>query len=140
MHDPVAFSSARLPTAHFDERLSQENLVFWVPLLIECTQIEAGHRVLDVGCGTGGLARAIAETASAAVTGSTTRSASSRLGARCQGRCGVRLIGGSEAGKHCPSPTAPSTGSCCLSYCTNSSIPRSRSRKHAARLPVVGAR
>jgi ubiquinone/menaquinone biosynthesis C-methylase UbiE len=69
MRDPVAFGSARLPTKHFDERFSQENLVFWVPLLIECAQIEAGHRVLDVGCGTGGFARAIAETASAAVTG-----------------------------------------------------------------------
>jgi SAM-dependent methyltransferase len=65
----MAFSSARLPTEHFDERFSQENLVFWVPLLIECAQIEAGDRVLDVGCGTGGFARAIAETASAAVTG-----------------------------------------------------------------------
>jgi 2-polyprenyl-3-methyl-5-hydroxy-6-metoxy-1,4-benzoquinol methylase len=65
----VAFSSARLPTEHFDERFSQENLVFWVPLLIECAQIEAGHRVLDVGRETGGFARAIAESASAAVTG-----------------------------------------------------------------------
>lgn len=69
MRDPVAFRSARLPTEHFDERFSQENLIFWVPLLIECAQIEAGHRVLDVGCGTGGFARAIAETAPAAVTG-----------------------------------------------------------------------
>jgi SAM-dependent methyltransferase len=69
MRDLVAFSSARLPTEQFDERFSQENLVFWVPVLIECAQIEAGHRVLDVGCGTGGFARAIAETASAAVTG-----------------------------------------------------------------------
>ena len=69
MRDPVAFSSAQLPTEHFNARFSQENLAFWVPLLIECAQIEAGHRVLDVGCGTGGFARAIAETASAAVTG-----------------------------------------------------------------------
>jgi ubiquinone/menaquinone biosynthesis C-methylase UbiE len=69
MRDPVAFSSAQLPTEHFNARFSQENLAFWVPILIECAQIEAGHRVLDVGCGTGGFARAIAETASATVTG-----------------------------------------------------------------------
>ena len=69
MRDPVAFSSAQLPIEHFDERFSQDNLAFWVPLLIECAQIQPGHRVLDVGCGTGGFARAIAKTASAAVTG-----------------------------------------------------------------------
>lgn len=69
MRDPVEFSSARLATEHFNKRFSQENLVFWVPLLIECGRIEAGHRVLDVGCGTGGFARAIAQKASAAVTG-----------------------------------------------------------------------
>lgn len=69
MRDPVTFSSAQLPTEHFNARFSQENLAFWVPLLIECAQIEAGHRVLDVGCGTGGFARAIADTASATVTG-----------------------------------------------------------------------
>ncbi|MBO0737234.1 MAG: class I SAM-dependent methyltransferase [Alphaproteobacteria bacterium] len=48
---------------------AHRSLAFWVPLLIECAQIEAGHRVLDVGCGTGGFARAIAEMASPAVTG-----------------------------------------------------------------------
>jgi ubiquinone/menaquinone biosynthesis C-methylase UbiE len=69
MHDPVAFSSAQLPTEHFNARFSEENLAFWVPILIDCAKIEAGHRVLDVGCGTGGFTRAIADTASAAVTG-----------------------------------------------------------------------
>jgi ubiquinone/menaquinone biosynthesis C-methylase UbiE len=69
MRDPVAFSSAQLPTEHFNARFSQENLAFWVPILIECAQIETGHRVLDIGCGTGGFACAIADTASAAVTG-----------------------------------------------------------------------
>jgi SAM-dependent methyltransferase len=69
VRDPVAFSSAQLPTEHFDQRFSHDNLAFWVPLLIECAQIQPGHRVLDVGCGTGGFARSIAETASAAVTG-----------------------------------------------------------------------
>jgi ubiquinone/menaquinone biosynthesis C-methylase UbiE len=69
MRDPAAFSSVQLPTEHFDERFSEDNIAFWVPLLIECADIQRDHRVLDVGCGTGGFARAIAEAASAAVTG-----------------------------------------------------------------------
>jgi SAM-dependent methyltransferase len=69
MRNPVEFSSAQLPTEHFDERFSADNLRFWVPLLIEVGQIAPGQRVLDVGCGTGGFARAIAETAVASVTG-----------------------------------------------------------------------
>jgi ubiquinone/menaquinone biosynthesis C-methylase UbiE len=69
MHDPAAFNSAQLPTEHFNTRFSQENLAFWVPILIECGQIEAGHRVLDVGCGTGGFARGISDMAAATVTG-----------------------------------------------------------------------
>jgi ubiquinone/menaquinone biosynthesis C-methylase UbiE len=67
--DRVAFSSAQLPTEHFNARFSQENLAFWVPILIESAQIKKRHRVLDVGCGTGGFARAIAEVTSATVTG-----------------------------------------------------------------------
>jgi ubiquinone/menaquinone biosynthesis C-methylase UbiE len=40
-----------------------------VPLLIEEARIGPGDRVLDVGCGTGGFTRRIAEKASADVTG-----------------------------------------------------------------------
>lgn len=69
MRDPVAFSSAQLPTEHFNGRFSGESLAFWVPILIDSANIEAGHRVLDIGCGTGGFTRAIADMASAAVTG-----------------------------------------------------------------------
>jgi ubiquinone/menaquinone biosynthesis C-methylase UbiE len=69
MRDPVAFASARLPTDHFNARFSDENLAFWVPLLVEAARIEPDHRVLDVGCGTGGFSRTIAETASVSVTG-----------------------------------------------------------------------
>ena len=68
-YDRVAFRSDRLPTAHFDQRFSDENLAFWVPLLVEAAQIEPHSDVLDVGCGTGGFARAIARMASARVTG-----------------------------------------------------------------------
>jgi ubiquinone/menaquinone biosynthesis C-methylase UbiE len=67
--DPRSFRSDRLPVDHFDERFSGDNLDFWVPLLIEEARIEPGCRVLDVGCGTGGFSRGIAETASAVVTG-----------------------------------------------------------------------
>jgi SAM-dependent methyltransferase len=67
--DPVAFRSDRLPTKHFDRRFSEENLAFWVPLLLQSAQITPGLEVLDVGCGTGGFTRAIAGAASAQVTG-----------------------------------------------------------------------
>jgi ubiquinone/menaquinone biosynthesis C-methylase UbiE len=40
-----------------------------VPLIVEQARIEPGLRVLDVGCGTGGFSRAIAETAGASVVG-----------------------------------------------------------------------
>ena len=69
MHDRVAFRSDRLPTEHFDRRFSKENLAFWVPLLVESAHIEPHLEVLDVGCGTGGFARAIARRARARVTG-----------------------------------------------------------------------
>jgi ubiquinone/menaquinone biosynthesis C-methylase UbiE len=67
--DPRSFCSDRLPVEHFDERFSDDNLAFWVPLLVEEARIGPGCRVLDVGCGTGGFSRTIAETASAVVTG-----------------------------------------------------------------------
>lgn len=41
-------------------------------LMLEHSEIEAGHRVLDVGCGTGAPARTIAATTGAHVTGITT--------------------------------------------------------------------
>jgi ubiquinone/menaquinone biosynthesis C-methylase UbiE len=67
--DPAAFRSDRLPTELFDRRFSEENLAFWVPLLLRSAQITPGLEVLDVGCGTGGFARAIASSAPAQVTG-----------------------------------------------------------------------
>ncbi len=69
MHDRVAFRSERLATEQFDRRFSEENLAFWAPLLVESAHIAPHLNVLDVGCGTGGLARAIARLASARVTG-----------------------------------------------------------------------
>lgn len=67
--DPTAFRSELLPTEHFDRRFRPESISFWVPLLVELGDIHEGTRVLDVGCGTGGFARAIAERTGAAVVG-----------------------------------------------------------------------
>jgi SAM-dependent methyltransferase len=67
--DPTRFRSGLLPTAHFNNRFSDENVAFWVPLLIDVGGLTAVHEVLDVGCGTGGFARAIAARTSATVTG-----------------------------------------------------------------------
>jgi ubiquinone/menaquinone biosynthesis C-methylase UbiE len=67
--DPVRYRSDRLPTEHFDARFSDDNLRFWVPVLVEVARIKAGIRVLDVGCGTGGFTRGIADAAAAEVTG-----------------------------------------------------------------------
>jgi ubiquinone/menaquinone biosynthesis C-methylase UbiE len=69
MLDPVAFRSDRLPTEHFDARFSDDNIAFWVPLLIEAARIGPGLDVLDVGCGTGGFARPIADSTGARVSG-----------------------------------------------------------------------
>jgi ubiquinone/menaquinone biosynthesis C-methylase UbiE len=68
-HDPTAFRSDRLPTAHFDARFSDDNLAFWVPILSNAAQIGPGLDVLDVGCGSGGFTRAIAAAAGARMTG-----------------------------------------------------------------------
>ena len=51
------------------ERYSEDNLSFWVPLLVEVGGIGAEHRVLDVGCGTGGFTAAIADRSGAEVVG-----------------------------------------------------------------------
>lgn len=69
IHDPTAFRSERLPTAYFDSRFCEDNLAFWVPILVESVHIGPGLDVLDVGCGTGGFARAIAAATGARVTG-----------------------------------------------------------------------
>jgi 2-polyprenyl-3-methyl-5-hydroxy-6-metoxy-1,4-benzoquinol methylase len=69
VYDPVAFRSDQLPTEHFDKRFSDENLGFWVPLLVEAARISRGVEVLDVGCGTGGFSRSIASSTFARVTG-----------------------------------------------------------------------
>jgi ubiquinone/menaquinone biosynthesis C-methylase UbiE len=67
--DRVAFRSDRLPIDHFDARFSEENVSFWVPRLVRAAQITPGLDVLDVGCRTGGFARAIACSVPARVTG-----------------------------------------------------------------------
>lgn len=69
MRDPTAFRSDLLPTEHFDARFSEENVTFWVPILIADARIDADHHVLDVGCGTGGFSREIASATGAHVTG-----------------------------------------------------------------------
>ena len=67
--DPTAFRSGLLPVEHFDRRFSADNLEFWVPVLVREARIDSDTDVLDVGCGTGGFARAIAAATSARVTG-----------------------------------------------------------------------
>ncbi len=67
--DATDFRSELLPTEHFDRRFRPESVAFWVPLLVETGRIDERTTVLDVGCGTGGFARAIAERTGAAVVG-----------------------------------------------------------------------
>jgi ubiquinone/menaquinone biosynthesis C-methylase UbiE len=69
MVDVTAFRSDRLPVEHFDRRFSDENVAFWVPIFVDAAEIGGGLDVLDVGCGTGGFAAAIAEASSANVVG-----------------------------------------------------------------------
>jgi SAM-dependent methyltransferase len=51
------------------ERYSDDNLSFWVPLLVEIGGIGAEQCVLDVGCGTGGFTAGIADRTRAEVVG-----------------------------------------------------------------------
>jgi SAM-dependent methyltransferase len=67
--DRREFRSGRLPVDYFQTRFSEDNLRFWVPIFVEAAAIDAGHRVLDVGCGTGGYSVAIAASSGASVTG-----------------------------------------------------------------------
>ena len=69
MVDRREFRSGRLPVDYFQTRFSDENLRFWVPIFVEAAGIAFEHRVLDVGCGTGGYSVAIAASTGASVTG-----------------------------------------------------------------------
>jgi ubiquinone/menaquinone biosynthesis C-methylase UbiE len=53
----------------FDTRFRPELLDLWLPNFIELLAPTAGQRVLEVGCGTGGFARALAERSQAEVIG-----------------------------------------------------------------------
>ena len=58
-YDPLAF----------DTRFRPELLDLWLPYFIELMGLAAQHRVLDLGCGTGGFARALAQRLQAEVIG-----------------------------------------------------------------------
>jgi len=53
----------------FDTRFRPEMLDFWLPYFVKLVDLAASQRVLDIGCGTGGFARAIAQRIRADVIG-----------------------------------------------------------------------
>jgi ubiquinone/menaquinone biosynthesis C-methylase UbiE len=53
----------------FDARFRPELLDFWLPHFVDLAALAAHHRVLDLGCGTGGFARALAQRLQAEVIG-----------------------------------------------------------------------
>src|SRR5438132_8639099 len=53
----------------FDTRFRPELLDVWLPHFVELADLAAQHRVLDLGCGTGGFARALAQRLQAEVIG-----------------------------------------------------------------------
>jgi SAM-dependent methyltransferase len=58
-YDPLAF----------DTRFRPELLDLWLPHFVELGELATQHRVLDLGCGTGGFARALAQRLQAEVIG-----------------------------------------------------------------------
>jgi ubiquinone/menaquinone biosynthesis C-methylase UbiE len=67
--DRTSFRSERLPVEYFDTRFAPDNVAFWVPRLAAALELAPGLELLDVGCGTGGFARALAERTGARVVG-----------------------------------------------------------------------
>lgn len=53
----------------FDTRFRPEVLDVWLPHFVRLAELAASHRVLDLGCGTGGFARALAQRTQAHVIG-----------------------------------------------------------------------
>jgi ubiquinone/menaquinone biosynthesis C-methylase UbiE len=53
----------------FDARFRPELVDLWLPHFVELAGLAAGQRVLDLGCGTGGFARALAQRLPAEVIG-----------------------------------------------------------------------
>lgn len=53
----------------FDRRFRAERLNVWIPHFIQLGDLAAHHRVLDIGCGTGGFSVALAQRLSAYVIG-----------------------------------------------------------------------
>jgi ubiquinone/menaquinone biosynthesis C-methylase UbiE len=58
-YDPLAF----------DTRFRPELLDVWLPHFVELMDLAPQHRMLDLGCGTGGFARALAQRLQAEVIG-----------------------------------------------------------------------
>src|SRR5262252_7088817 len=53
----------------FDTRFRPEMLDLWLPHFVECAGLAAQQRIVDLGCGTGGFARALAQRLQAEVIG-----------------------------------------------------------------------
>jgi ubiquinone/menaquinone biosynthesis C-methylase UbiE len=91
----------RYRPAEFEaERYSPDNLSFWTPVIIRLGRIQDDHEVLDLGCATGGLTYAVAESTGAHLVGCDFSNALLEYGRRVRGRTSIPLV--CSDGAHLP--------------------------------------
>ncbi len=98
-HRPVVRDRYR--PAEFDaERYAPDDLSFWTPVIVRLGRIQDDHAVLDLGCATGGLTCAVAESTGAHLVGCDFSNALLEYGRRVRGRTSIPVV--CSDGAHLP--------------------------------------
>jgi ubiquinone/menaquinone biosynthesis C-methylase UbiE len=100
-HTHGAIIRDRYRPAEFDaERYSPDNLSFWTPIIVRLGRVQHDHEVLDLGCATGGLTCAVAESSGAHLVGCDLSRTLLDYGRRVRGRTSIPMV--CSNGEHLP--------------------------------------